>query len=192
MASSGLSYHSRPKGSTSEIRSTPRRSLRGQTFIPAQCKKMSRSNSGRCNLLLQPSLLPKRHNQRMAWQRLGRSSPDFSRDRPNFFLAKLYSVGKDAGQNMDRQSKRYFLRTSEGFEVDVTIEARGKYKRNERRKALKNPKKSKYYQSTRKIDFGRENTFGRPQKKIPPSKRTPARRYHRLKVATQPVFNLSH
>src|SRR5215510_11357737 len=90
----GSPYHKRPNGSTSEIRSTPRWSLRGQTFIPAQCKKMSRSNSGRCNLLLQPSLLPKRHNQRMAWQRLGRSSPDFSRDRPEFFSRQTLFGGE--------------------------------------------------------------------------------------------------
>jgi len=128
----------------------------------------------------------------MAWQRLGRSSPDFSRDRPNFFLAKLYSVGKDAGQNMDRQSKRYFLRTSEGFEVDVTIDATGEYYSNVRTKALPNSTKSQYDQAIREIDIWLEDSFGRAPKKMTPSQRSPARRYHRLKVATQPVFNLSH
>src|SRR5215510_5096096 len=133
---------------------------------------MSRSNSGQCNLLLQPSLLPKRHNQRMAWQRLGRSSPDFSRDRLNFFLAKLYSVGKDAGQNMDRQSKRYFLRTSEGFEVDVTIDATGEYYSNVRTKALPNSTKSQYHRATCEIDIWLEGQLRQsPEENDPVSKK---------------------
>ena len=109
----------------------------------------------------------------MAWQRLGRSSPDFSRDRLNFFLAKLYSVGKDAGQNMDRQSKRYFLRTSEGFEVDVTIDATGKYYSNVRTKALPNSTKSQYDQAIREIDIWLEDSFGRAPKKMTRLKEAP-------------------
>src|SRR5262245_5149321 len=151
---------------------------------------MSRSNSGRCNLLLQPSLLPKRHNQRMAWQRLGRSSPGFSRDRPNFFLAKLYSVGKDAGQNMDRQSKRYFLRTSEGFEVDVTIDATAKYYSNLRTKAHPDATKSQY--PTCEIDIWLEETFARAPHKWTCLKEDQPGAYHRLKVATRPVPPSKH
>ena len=123
----------------------------------------------------------------MAWQRLGRSSPDFSRDRLNFFLAKLYSVGKDAGQNMDRQSKRYFLRTSEGFEVDVTIDATGEYYSNVRTKALPNSTKSQYDQAIREIDIWLKNTFGRAPNKLTCLKEAPRAAYHRLKVATRPV-----
>jgi hypothetical protein len=104
---------------------------------------------------------------------LGRSSPDFSRDRPNFFLAKLYSVGKDAGQKMDRQSKRYLLRTSEGFEVDVTIDATGEYYSNVRTKALPNSTKSQYDRAIREIDIWLEDSFGRAPKKMTRLKEAP-------------------
>src|SRR5215510_15399379 len=91
---------------------------------------------------------------------------------PNFFLAKLYSVGKDAGQNMDRQSKRHVLRTSEGFEVDVTIDATGKYYSNLRTKAPSDSTKSQYHRATCEIDIWLEGQLRQsPEENDPVSKK---------------------
>ena len=68
--------------------------------------------------------------------------------------------------NMDRQSKRYFLRTSEGFEVDVTIDATGEYYSNLRTKASPGSTKSQYDRAMREVDIWLEDTFGRAPKKL--------------------------
>ena len=67
---------------------------------------------------------------------------------------------------MGRQSKLHLLRTSEGFEVEVTIDATGKYYRNVRTKVPRNSTKSQYHRATREIDIWLERTFGRAPNKL--------------------------
>ena len=84
-------------------------------------------------------------------------------------------MGKDdpLGKKMERQSKRYFLRTSEGFEVDVTVDATGEYYSNVRTKAPGNSTKSQYDWAIREVDIWLEDTFGRAPKKMTCLKETP-------------------
>jgi hypothetical protein len=74
---------------------------------------------------------------------------------------------------MDRQSKRHFLRTSEGFEIDVTIDATGKYYCNLRTKAPPDSTKSQYHRAMREIDIWLEDTFGRAPNKMTCLKEAP-------------------
>ena len=74
---------------------------------------------------------------------------------------------------MDRQSKRHFLRTSEGFEVDVTIDATGEYYSNVRTKAPPGSTKSQYDRAMREVDIWLEDTFGRAPKKMTCLKEAP-------------------
>jgi hypothetical protein len=74
---------------------------------------------------------------------------------------------------MDRQSKRYFLRTSEGFEVDVTIDATGEYYSNVRTKAPPDSIKSQYDRAMREVDIWLEDTFGRAPNKMTCLKEAP-------------------
>jgi hypothetical protein len=86
---------------------------------------------------------------------------------------------------MDKQSKRHFVRTSEGFEVDVTIDATGKYYSNLRTKAPRDSTKSQYHRAISEIDIWLEETFGRAPNKLTCLKEAPPAAYHRLKVATK-------
>jgi len=86
---------------------------------------------------------------------------------------------------MEKQSKRHLLRTSEGFEVDVTIDATGKYYSNLRTKAPADSTKSQYHRATHEIDIWLEETFGRAPNKLTCLKEAPPAAYHRLKVATK-------
>ena len=86
---------------------------------------------------------------------------------------------------MERQSKRYFLRTSEGFEVNVTIDATGKYYSNLRTKAPADSTKSQYDRAMLEVDIWLEDTFGGSPNKLTCFKESPrARRYHRLRRCT--------
>jgi len=85
---------------------------------------------------------------------------------------------------MDKQSGRHFLRTSEGFEVDVTIDATGKYYSNLRTKAPPDSIKSQYDRAMREVDIWLEDTFGRAPHKLTCLKEALPAAYHRLKVAT--------
>jgi len=83
---------------------------------------------------------------------------------------------------MDRRSKRYFLRTSEGFEVDVTIDATRKYYSNLRTKAPVDSTKSQYNWAMLEVDIWLEDTFGGSPNKMTCLKESPrARRCHRLR-----------
>ena len=86
---------------------------------------------------------------------------------------------------MERQSTRYLLRTNEGFEVDVTIDATGKYYSNLRTKAPPDSTKSQYDRATCEIDIWLEDTFGKAPNKLACLKEAPPAAYHRLKVATR-------
>src|SRR5215472_11881880 len=92
---------------------------------------------------------------------------------------------------MEKQSKRHLLRTSEGFEVDVTIDATGKYYSNLRTKAPPDSTKSQYDRAICEIDIWLEDTFGGAPNKWTCLKEAPPAAYHRLqsnnKVATRPV-----
>ena len=82
---------------------------------------------------------------------------------------------------MERQSKRYLLRTSERFEVDVTIDATGKYYSNLRTKAPPDSTKSQYDRAMLEVDIWLENNFGGSPYKLTCLKESPrARRYDRL------------
>jgi hypothetical protein len=61
---------------------------------------------------------------------------------------------------MEGQSKRYLLRTSERFEVDVTVDATGKYYSNLRTKAPVDSTKSQYDRAMLEVDIWLEDTFG--------------------------------
>jgi hypothetical protein len=74
---------------------------------------------------------------------------------------------------MDRQSKLHLLRTSEGVEVEVTIDATGKYYSNVRTKVPPNSTKSQYHRATREIDIWLEQTFGRAPNKLTCLKKAP-------------------
>ena len=67
---------------------------------------------------------------------------------------------------MERQSKRYLLRTSERFEVEVTIDATGKYYSNLRTKAPADSTKSQYDRAMLEVDIWLEDTFGRAPNKL--------------------------
>ena len=83
---------------------------------------------------------------------------------------------------MDTQSKRHFLCTSEGFEVDVTIDATGEYYSNLRTKAPANSTKSQYDRAMLEVDIWLEDTFGGFANKLTCLKEGPrARGYHRLR-----------
>jgi hypothetical protein len=86
---------------------------------------------------------------------------------------------------MDKQSKRHFVRTSEGFEVDVTIDATGKYYSNLRTKAPRDSTKSQHHRAISEIDIWLEETFGRAPNKLTCLKEARPAAYHRLKVATK-------
>ena len=88
---------------------------------------------------------------------------------------------------MERQSKRYFLRTTEGFEVNVTIDATGKYYSNLRTKAPVESTKSQYDRATLEVDIWLEDTFGGFPNKLTCLKEAPPAAYQRLKVATRAV-----
>ena len=88
---------------------------------------------------------------------------------------------------MDKQSKRHFLRTSEGFEVDVTIDATGKYYSNVRTKAPADSTRSQYDRAMREVDIWLEDTYGASPNKLTCLKEAPSAAYQRLKVATRPV-----
>ena len=82
---------------------------------------------------------------------------------------------------MERQSKRHFLRTSEGFEIDVTIDATGKYYSNLSTKAPVDSTKSQYDRATLEVDIWLEDTFGGFPNKLTCLKESPrVRRNHRL------------
>jgi len=92
------------------------------------------------------------------------------------------------GQNMDRQSKRHFVRTSEGFEIDVTIDATGKYYSNLRTKAPPDSTKSQYDRATCEIDIWLEDTFGRAPNKMTCLEETQrAGRYDGLRAASSRI-----
>jgi hypothetical protein len=83
---------------------------------------------------------------------------------------------------MDRQSKRHFLRTSEGFEVEFTIDATGEYYGDLRTKAPSDSTKRQYDRAIREIDTWLGDTFGRSAiclKKVAPAA------IHRLKANKQ-------
>jgi hypothetical protein len=86
---------------------------------------------------------------------------------------------------VEKQSKRHVLRTSDGFEVEVTIDATGKYYSNLRTKAPPDSTKSQYDRATCEIDIWLEDTFGRARNKLTCLKEAPTAGYHRLKVATK-------
>ena len=86
---------------------------------------------------------------------------------------------------MDKQSKRHLLRTSEGFEVGVTIDAMGKYYSNLRTKAPPDSTKPQYDRAIREIDIWLEETFGRAPNKLTCLKEATPVAYHRLKIATK-------
>ena len=86
---------------------------------------------------------------------------------------------------MERQSKRYLLRTSERFEVDVTIDATGKYYSNLRTKAPADSTNSQYDRAMLEVDIWLEDTFGGSPYKLTCLKEAPPAAYHRLKVATK-------
>ena len=88
---------------------------------------------------------------------------------------------------MERQSERYLLRTSEGFEVNVTIDGTGKYYSNLRTKAPADSTKWQYDQAMREVDIWLEDTFGGSPNKLTCLKEAPPAAYQRLKVATRPV-----
>ena len=88
---------------------------------------------------------------------------------------------------MDRQSKRHFLRTSEGFEIDVTIDATGKYYSNLRTKAPPDSTKSQYDRAMVEVDIWLEDAFGASPNKLTYLKEAPPAAYQRLKGATRPV-----
>ena len=83
---------------------------------------------------------------------------------------------------MDKQSKRHVLCTSDGFEVDVTIDATGKYYSNLRTKAPPDSTKSEYDRATCEIDIWLKDTFGRAPHKLTCLKEAPPAAYHRLKA----------
>jgi len=85
----------------------------------------------------------------------------------------------------NRQSKRYFLRTSEGFEVDVTIDAMGEYYSNLRTKARPNSTKSQYDRAMREVDIWLEDTFGRGPNKMTRLKKAPSAAIHWLNGSKQ-------
>ena len=87
---------------------------------------------------------------------------------------------------MERQSKRYLLRTSERFEVDVTIDATGKYYSNLRTKAPADSTKSQYDRAMREVDIWLEDNFsGSPYKLTCLKESPPPAACERLKVATK-------
>jgi hypothetical protein len=87
---------------------------------------------------------------------------------------------------MERQSKRYFLRTSEGFEVNVTIDATGKYYSNLRTKAPADSTKSHYDRAMLEVDIWLEDSFGGFRNKLTCLKERPrASRYDRLRRRTR-------
>ena len=88
---------------------------------------------------------------------------------------------------MERQSKRYLLRTSEGFEVNVTIDATGKYYSNLRTKAPADSTRSQYDRAMLEVDIWLEDSFGRFPHKLTCLKEAPPVAYQRLKVATRAV-----
>ena len=89
---------------------------------------------------------------------------------------------------MERQSKRYLLRTSEGFEVNVTIDGTGKYYSNLRTKAPADSTKSQYDRAMLEVDIWLEDSFGRVPHKLTCLKEAPPpAAYQRLKVATRAV-----
>ena len=101
-------------------------------------------------------------------------------------VAQLETHTARAQQNMGRQSKRYFLLTSEGFEVDVTIDATGKYYSNLRTKAPPDSTKSQYDRAMLEVDIWLEDTFGGFRNKLARLKERPrASRYHRLRRRTR-------
>jgi hypothetical protein len=67
---------------------------------------------------------------------------------------------------MDGKSKRHLLRTSDGFEVEVTIDATEKYYSNVRTKAPPDSTKSQYHRAISEIDIWLEQTFGRAPNKL--------------------------
>jgi len=67
---------------------------------------------------------------------------------------------------MHGQSKRHLLRTSDGFEVEVTIDATGKYYSNMRTKAPAGSTKWQYHRAVREIDIWLEQAFGRAPNKL--------------------------
>ena len=82
---------------------------------------------------------------------------------------------------MEGQSKRYLLRTSERFEVDLTIDATGKYYSNLSTKAPVNSTKSQYDRAMLEVDIWLEDTFGGFPNKLTCLKESlRARRCHRL------------
>src|SRR5262249_58713001 len=112
----------------------------------------------------------------------------------NFGLARHPLVQYDsklnrglAKQNMDTQSKRHFLRTSEGFEVDVMIDATGEYYSNLRTKAPPGSTKWHYDRAMREVDIWLEDTFGRAPKKITCLKEAAPAAIHRPKSSKQRI-----
>jgi hypothetical protein len=82
---------------------------------------------------------------------------------------------------MEGQSKRYLLRTSERFEVDLTIDATGKYYSNLRTKAPVDSTKSQYDRAMLEVDIWLEDIFSGFPNKLTCLKESPrTRRYHRL------------
>jgi len=86
---------------------------------------------------------------------------------------------------MDTQSKRYFVRTSEGFEVYVTIHATGKYYSNLRTKAPPDSTKSQFDRAMREVDIWLEDTFGRARSKMTCLEEAPLADIHRFKGGKQ-------
>jgi len=82
---------------------------------------------------------------------------------------------------MERQSKRYLLRTSEGFEVNVTIDATGKYYNNLRTKAPADSTRSQYDQAMLEVDIWLEDTFGGSPNKLTCLKEATPAAYRRPK-----------
>jgi len=88
---------------------------------------------------------------------------------------------------MERQSKRYLLRTSEGFEVNVTIDGTGKYYSNLRTKAPADSTKSQYDRAMLEVDIWLEDTFGGFPNKLTCLQEAPPAAYQRPKLATRRV-----
>jgi len=98
---------------------------------------------------------------------------------------KVETQTAPAKQNMDRQSEQYFLRTSEGFEVAVTIDATGKYYSNLRTKAPPDSTKSQFDRAMREVDIWLEDTFGTARNKMTRLEKAPLADIHRLKGSKQ-------
>jgi hypothetical protein len=102
-------------------------------------------------------------------------------------VARIYSGRHSQAPNMERQSTRYLLRTNEGFEVDVTVDATGEYYSNLRTKAPPGSTKSQFDRAMLEVDIWLEDTFSRAPNKLTCLKEAPPDAYQRLKVATRPV-----